>query len=41
MMFYSDVILLNIITGGSRLSRIFWKHEKLSGLSIIRLIQLL
>ena len=29
------------ITGGSRLSRIFWEHENLSGLSIIRLIQLL
>ena len=28
-------------TGGSRLSRIFWEHENLSGLSIIRLIQLL
>ena len=25
-------------TGGSRLSRIFWEHENLSGLSIIRLI---
>ena len=30
-----------LITGGSRLSRIFWEHENLSGLSIIRLIQLL
>ena len=28
-------------TGGSHLSRIFWEHENLSGLSIIRLIQLL
>ena len=28
-------------TGGSRLSRIFWKHENLSGLSIIWLNQLL
>ena len=28
-------------TGGSRLSRIFWEHENLSGLSVIRLIQLL
>ena len=27
-------------TGGSRLSRIFWEHENLSGLSIIQLIQL-
>ena len=26
------------ITGGSRLSRIFWEHKNLSGLSIIRLI---
>ena len=25
-------------TGGSRLSQIFWEHENLSGLSIIRLI---
>ena len=30
-----------VITGGSRLSRIFWEHENLSGLSIIWLIQLL
>ena len=28
-------------TGGSHLSQIFWEHENLSGLSIIRLIQLL
>ena len=28
-------------TGGSRLSWIFWEHENLSSLSIIRLIQLL
>ena len=28
-------------TGGSRLSQIFWEHENLSDLSIIRLIQLL
>ena len=28
-------------TGGSRLRQIFWEHENLSGLSIIRLIQLL
>ena len=28
-------------TGGSHLSWIFWEHENLSGLSIIRLIQLL
>ena len=30
-----------VITGGSRLSRIFWEHENLSGLSVIWLIQLL
>ena len=30
-----------IKTGGSCLSQIFWEHENLSGLSIIRLIQLL
>ena len=30
-----------VYTGGSRLSRIFWEHENLSGLSVIRLIQLL
>ena len=29
------------ITGGSHLRRIFWEHENLSSLSIIRLIQLL
>ena len=28
------------VTGGSRLSWIFWEHENLSGLSVIRLIQL-
>ena len=28
-------------TGGSHLSRIFWEHENLSGLSVIWLIQLL
>ena len=28
-------------TGGSRLSRIIWEHENLSGLNIIQLIQLL
>ena len=28
-------------TGGSCLSRIFWEHENLSGLSVIWLIQLL
>ena len=28
-------------TGGSRLNRIFWEHENLTGLSIIWLIQLL
>ena len=33
--------LHNDDTGGSRLSRIFWEHENLSGLSIIWLIQLL
>ena len=27
-----------ICTGGSHLSRIFWEHENLSGLSIIQLI---
>ena len=32
---------MNMFTGGSRLSRIFWEHENLSDLSIIRLIQLL
>ena len=30
-----------VYTGGSCLSWIFWEHENLSGLSIIRLIQLL
>ena len=30
---------LSGITGGFRLSRIFWEHENLSGLIIIRLIQ--
>ena len=29
------------VTGGSRLSWIFWEHENLSDLSIIQLIQLL
>ena len=33
--------ILKYATGGSRLRRIFWEHENLSGLSIIRLIQLL
>ena len=32
---------VRVSTGGSRLSWIFWEHENLSGLSIIRLIQLL
>ena len=31
-------MLLEITTGGSRLSRIFWEHEILYGLSVIRLI---
>ena len=35
------MITKELYTGGSRLSRIFWEHENLSGLSIIRLIQLL
>ena len=35
------IIAIHDDTGGSRLSRIFWEHENLSGLSIIRLIQLL
>ena len=42
---YVDVankqVALLINTGGSCLSRIFWEHENLSGLSIIWLIQLL
>ena len=32
---------ITVITGGSRLSRIFGEHENLSDLSIIQLIQLL
>ena len=34
-------IVNGISTGGSRLSRIFWEHENLSSLSIIRLIQII
>ena len=36
-----DLSCLHVFTGGSRLSQIFWEHENLSSLSIIRLIQLL
>ena len=36
-----ESIYIRVNTGGSHLSRIFWEHENLSGLSIIQLIQLL
>ena len=35
-----EFIMFSNGTGGSRLSQIFWEHENLSSLSIIRLIQL-
>ena len=37
-MILSDFLSRQDITGGSRLSRIFWEHENQSGLLVIRLI---
>ena len=36
----SDISVVKMYTGGSHLSRIFWEHENLPGLSVLIYIKL-